>query len=193
MEIFNKIQEIGIFLTPVFIVLALFIVHKLKKSGVKIRPSHYSHEGYYEIVRGFNGGYEESSLLKRPVQSSEYFYLRSEPFDIEVSVDSVMAADGKKYRAIAVTTVYLPYDKAEQVIKKYYTALYLKGYCDKLIDAELSELLEGVLEGVVSRLNGTESTEDAKKEFMAKAMEAAMLCSHLVSAVPTFSFVKIKE
>lgn len=193
-NLIERLQSASIFIAPLVLIGILFVVNKLQKAGkLKSRPHHFSHDGYYEVARGFKGEFTETALFKRPVQGDDYFYLRSVPFDIEVIIDGVAAANGRRYRARAVVSVYLPHDKIQQVVEKYYTTLYLKGYCDSAIDADLTAVLEGVLEGVMSEYDGEKSVESMKKDFIPRAMEVTLLYGHLVSGVSALSFAEIKE
>ncbi len=191
-ELLEIVEKVKFIIAPFVVVGLSFLAYKFRKEGKITRPCDFHHEGYYKITRDFEGNYKDSVSSFSPLENNQYFYLRSSPFYIEVTAE-VTAANGKNYRALAVTSVYLPREKADVVIERFKMPLMVHGICDKEIDNALSEVLTGVLEGVVTDYNGEESAESLKKIFAAKALTVTMLYGHLIEKVAAFSIVEIKE
>ena len=207
-SIFDKIEQIAFIIAPLAVAALFFIAFKLRKSGFAGNsPNSMYHEGYYAVAQKFGiqkdfekldknipGGYKVySDSYTRFDNDKRYFYLRKDPFDVEVTAENITAADGNKYRALAVTTVYLPQEKIDTVIPQFYTALLTKRNCDAEIDKALQDVLADLLETVIADYDGTGTSEEYRKRFLAGATERTLIYGHLVSAVTTFSFVRIAE
>lgn len=207
-QIKDKLAALSYVIAPFGIALLFFLAYKLRKSGrTGNRPTSMFHEGYYEITRDFDravsgerlenglaGGYRLSgSALRLFENRDDYFYLRKDPFDIEAIVETATASNGKKYRAIAVTTVYLPSDKIDVVISRFYNTLIVKRYCDKELDAALTQVLTELLEATITNYDGEEAPENLKSVFAGNALGMTMMYGHLIASIPTFNVVEIKE
>lgn len=192
-ELIELIEKVKFIIVPFAVIGLVFLAYKLRKEGKITRPCDFQHEGYYKITRDFEGNYKDSVSPFNPLENNDqYFYLRSAPFNIDATAEAT-AANGKKYRALAVTSVYLPREKADVVIERFRIPLMVHGICDKEIDVALSEVLTGVLEGVIAEYNGEESAESVRKTFAARALTMTMLYGHLIENVPSFSIVEVKE
>ncbi len=77
-----------------------------------------------------------------------FYYLRKDPFSIEVCVEDIQADNGRKYHARAVVTTVLPENRVDYVCRRY-----LNGNSNGSYDA-------GVMTAIMSRSNSTASVAD---------------------------------
>ena len=83
-------------------------------------PDFLGYDGYYKVALTATGyaATDRNNLLRT---LSQFYYLRSEPFSIEVSIDEIAADDGKKYRALATAIVIMPEDRIDFVCRLYFS------------------------------------------------------------------------
>ena len=175
------------------IILAAFTVWWNKNHGISGKPNWFNHDGYYKIVStpfGFAVAGSNHRLLE---MHGNYYYLKKDPFNIEAVLDEVTAANGRKYRAFAVSTVYIPEDKADFVAARYFAGTSEKYHCDGEMEIELISAFSLILNNIVSVYDGTADISELKKKYMGDIMVKAMEMGFLVSLVPTFNIVEIKE
>ncbi len=106
----------------VLVLIAAFIVcvyFYRKHIRTDTSPDLLEHEGYYKVALTPMGySITDRNNLFRTL--NRFYYLRKDPFNIEVSLDEIKADDGKSYRALALVTVVLPEDRIDYVCKRYF-------------------------------------------------------------------------
>ncbi len=104
-----------------FLIAAAVVCYLLYKKHLKKdkSPDFLEHEGYYKITLTPTGyAITGKNNLFRTL--SDFYYLRKDPFSIEVSIDEIKADDGKSYRALANVTVILPENRIDYVCRRYF-------------------------------------------------------------------------
>lgn len=178
--------------TVIPIVAALFIIKLIgNRTG-----NDFSKKDYYRMRRTENGfiidPYPSIGLHTSSNDRYKFCYLRKEPFEIEVYSGSVLALNGKLFRATAIVSVYLPAEKASAVAEMFSERNYCKINCDEEINDALSTVLTEGLDIVLKEYNGESSYESVHNAYKAKALEMAMIYGHLVSSVPSFNMTEVK-
>lgn len=82
-------------------------------------PDLLDYEGYYKIALTPTG-YAPTDRNNLFRTLSSFYYLRRDPFSIEVSIDEIEADNGKKYRALAVAMTVMPEDRIDFVCRRYF-------------------------------------------------------------------------
>lgn len=178
--------------TIIPIAAALFVIKLIsKRTGADL-----SKKDYYRMRRTENGfiidPYPRIGFHSSSSDRYTFYYLRKEPFEIEVYSSPVLALNGKLFRATAIVTVYLPEDKASMVADLFCSKNLTHTKCDEQIDEALSTVLTEGLEIVLGEYNGESTYESVHNAFKAKALEMAMIYGHLIAGVPSFNMAEVR-
>ena len=104
----------------VLLAVALTTLWLYRRHRADNSPDILDYEGYYKITRTPTGyAATDRNNLFRTLDG--FFYLRKDPFSIEVSIDEIEADNGKKYRALAVAMTIMPEDRIDFVCRKYFS------------------------------------------------------------------------
>ena len=82
-------------------------------------PDLLDYEGYYKVALTPTG-YAPTDRNNLFRTLGGFYYLRKDPFSIEVSIDEIEADNGKKYRALAVAMTVMPEDRIDFVCRRYF-------------------------------------------------------------------------
>lgn len=137
---------------------------------------------YYAIRRYFNGFQVCDTFAAFTTESTKFYYLRKGPFDVTVTAEDILGADGLLHNAIANVKVCLPSENVIKAAEKYFTRGFKRIYDDE-IDAELSALMSEGLERILKSYSGNETNDELKTDFKAKALPLALITHHLVTEV----------
>ncbi|MBR4111659.1 MAG: hypothetical protein IKK53_01355 [Ruminiclostridium sp.] len=106
--------------TVVIIVLLLLAVwlyrHRTRDSR---GPDLLEYKGYYKIAYSPTG-YSITTRDNLFRTLDNFYYLRSEPFNIEVIIEDIAADNGKMYHAHAIVTAVLPEEMVNTVCSRYF-------------------------------------------------------------------------
>lgn len=103
----------------ILIILAVWLYrHYTKESR---NPDLLDYNGYYKITLTPTGyRITDGGNLFRTLTT--FYYLKKDPFDTEVIIDTIDAENGKKYRARAVVTAVLAVEMVDSVCRHYFGA-----------------------------------------------------------------------
>lgn len=103
-------------LVIVLVILAVWLFRRRTKDGRT--PDIFEYDGYYKITRTYTGFKVTDRLDMHTL--TDFYFLRSKPFDIEVIIEDITADNGKKYHAHAVVTTVLPEEMVNNVCNRYF-------------------------------------------------------------------------
>lgn len=106
----------GIILIAVVIV-GLLLLRKHMKPDES--PDFLDHKGYYKIALTPTG-YKITDQGNVFRTLSSFYYLRKDPFPIEVCLEEIQADNGKTYRARAIAMMILPEGRVDYVCRRYF-------------------------------------------------------------------------
>ncbi len=181
---FATLITIGVF----FVLLRSGIIKK--RTNVTV----FNHNQYQRVIKT-KRGYENASLPDIGIaENSNEFYVKKEPFDIEVFADDITAANGKRYRAMAAVTVFAPTEEAPKLVEMYHNKRdFINHNFDELIEEDLRVMVEDALQNVLINYNGEESAENLKSVFKSETLKRILIYHHLIANVPVFNMTEIKE
>lgn len=181
---FFTLITIGVF----FILLRSGIIKK--RTNVTV----FNHNQYQRVIKT-KRGYENASLPDIGIaEDGNEFYVKKEPFDIEVFAEEVTGADGKRYRAMAAATVYAPVEEAPKIVEMYHNKRdFTHHNFDELIEEDLRVMVGDALQNVLMNYNGEESTESLKAVFKSEILKRILIYHHTIINVPTFTMTEIRE
>ncbi len=103
-------------LVIVLIILGIWLYRHRTRGGRG--PDIFEYDGYYKITHTYTGFKVTDRLNFRTL--TDFYFLRSKPFDIEVIIEDIAADNGKKYHAHAVVTAVLPEEMVNNVCNRYF-------------------------------------------------------------------------
>lgn len=112
----DPVTAVFAILVAVLIILAIWLYRNRTKGGRG--PDIFEYDGYYKITHSYTGFKVTDRLNFRTL--TDFYFLRSKPFDIEVIIEDIAAANGKKYHAHAVVTAVLPEEMVNNVCTRYF-------------------------------------------------------------------------
>ncbi len=122
-ELFDRMFRADSVTTVCLIVLLVVAVTALwlyrKHNRADNSPDLLDYEGYYKVALTPTG-YAPTDRNNLFRTLGGFYYLRKDPFSIEVSIDEIEADNGKKYRALAVAMTVMPEDRIDFVCRKYF-------------------------------------------------------------------------
>ena len=114
----DPVTAFFIILVAVLIILGVWLYRNRTKG--ERGPDILEYDGYYKITHSYTGYTVTDRLDFRTL--TDFYFLRSKPFDIEVIIEDIAADNGKKYHAHAVVTAVLPEEMVNNVCARYFGA-----------------------------------------------------------------------
>ena len=113
----DSVTTICLFVLLAVALTALWLYRKHNRADNS--PDLLDYEGYYKVALTPTGyaSTDRSNLFRT---LSGFYYLRKDPFSIEVSIDEIEADNGRKYRALAVAMAVMPEDRIDFVCRRYF-------------------------------------------------------------------------
>ncbi len=133
-----------------------------------------------EIVRA-NG---KPSLFER---KSAYYYLEKAPFQADAATDGAKGADGKRYKAIAMLTLFIPDDTAQTAAESFF------GLTTEQIGDMLEEPLETILRRIVGEYRENADLKALSGKFREEANTAVCVFGASVVSVNALKIMEDKE
>lgn len=143
---------------------------------------------YYAIRRYFDRFRVCDSFAAFTTQATKLYYLRKGPFNVEVTAENILGADGLLHNAVANVKVCLPPENVIKTAEKYFTRGFKHTY-DEEIDTELSVFMSEGLERILESYSGTETDDELKTAFKAEALPLALAAHHLVTEVSSIRII----
>ena len=191
-KILSSLEWPTILLIIFIVALMAFIIWWQKNHNKDGRPNFINHDGYYKVVRTAFGFAEAGQTHSALEIKYEYFYVKKDPFDIEITLEETDGADGKKFRALAIASVQLPADKVDYVAHRYFVGENPYHCCDGMVEADLSLAFSQSLRDIILEYDGTTPSEQLKNTYLGDIMLKAMELGHIVTGVSTFNIMEIR-
>lgn len=119
-------------------------------------------------------------------QKSRYWYLEKMPFSADASTEQVTGADGKRYKALALFTLYAPEDTASLAAQSFF------GLSAEEIPDMLADPLDLALRSMIEEYDGTADPKALAAEFRKRADQAVAMFGVLVFSMNEIRIVEEK-
>ena len=143
---------------------------------------------YYTLRRSFDGFKLCGGFTTATTEVTDRYYLRKDPFDVEIMAENILSADGRPHNAVATVKVFLPEENVIAAAEAYF-GRYYKHNCDEEIDRELALYMSEGLAKLVEKYSGNETNEELERMLVAEIYMPALAAHHTVVSVENITII----